>query len=79
MDEQDILISIEVEIETYRCKNHETPTKIFMTYPLLMRVMDKVVQTNKETTLFGIPIELYRSEELEYYLAGERGNFRKWS
>ena len=79
MDEQDILTSIKAEIDAYCYKNHEVPAKIFMTYALLVRIMNEVVRSEEGTTLFGIPVEPYHSEELEYYLVGSCGRFRKWS
>lgn len=80
---EDVFRSINIEINIFEDRHGERPEKIFVSYPLfdllaLHRNINFIVDDmRKITQLYGIPVQLYKCEECEFYLAERKGKFRK--
>lgn len=84
MTTEDVFRSINIEINIFEYRHGEKPEKIFVSYPLFdllalhrSRYIEFIADDTMNIQLFGIPVQLYKCEECEFYLAERKGKFRK--
>lgn len=78
---EDVFESIIIEINIFEVRHGGKPEKIFVSYPLfdlLALHRNLYIEINTGATqLFGIPVQTYKCEECEFWLAERKGEFRK--
>ena len=83
MTTKDVFRSINIEINIFEDRHGERPEKIFVSYPLfdllaLHRNINFIADDMRQIAqLHGIPVQPYKCEECEFYLAERKGKFRK--
>lgn len=78
---EDVFRSISIEINIFEDRHGERPEKIFVSLPLfdlLALHRNRYIEISTDATeLFGIPIQFYKCEKCEFWLAERKGKFRK--
>lgn len=80
---EDVYRSIDTEISLFEDFQGKSPEKIFISYPLLdlisLHSNIRIYKSERRGILLfqGIPVQPYKCEEMEFYLAERKGEFRK--
>ena len=84
---EDIMRSIALEIEFFKSLHSgKPPEKIFVSIPLFFKIqrfyqiqsyVDSNLSDFEFVRMFNIPVQPYPCDEEEYYLAEQKGKFRR--
>lgn len=70
MESNKYLAQINMDLHYFEYIHHKSPEKIFMSYVLWSKIMfDDAACDIQSISYCGIPVQLYRSNSMEYYFA----------
>lgn len=75
MDTNNYLDQIRTDLNYFRYIHHTYPQTIFISDELFCKIVDNMVAHHDKTTCFGVPVQVYSSEKLEYHFAVSKYEF----